>query len=1238
MRKKFLSALLLGLVTLGATTTMTSCKDYDDDISSLNKQISELKGIVDQKEQTINSSIASLQAAIQQANNDHATKAALEAARAALQSAIDANYNTLTEKDSKLDAAIAKAQSAADAASKLAADNKTASDQADAKLQENIDKVASDLATANAKLGTLSDDLKNAFGKIGELNAALAAQDSTLKVELKKGDDATLAAALAEVKKVQKKLEAADAAADKALKEEIARVDAKIEGVKTSVDDLKDLHDALAADVSEITNTTIPNIINNVNALENKIDAVDAKLNKLSVALAKDLRSLVFIPDLYVDGIETIEYPYISDLAMEEVKGTAINNHKGVSVDAFSDYQEDAAAPFYLGKAIGVDYHMNPANSATVAADVQGWTGRSVEVATRSAASALTLNKVDALFQNKSGILTAGLQIANPQLIGNGPEKIEEGATGNKSYGKDDVIALQVKTKTEENPLVTSDYAMLSAEVFTPEAIAWTAESKQKGDEVCPVKADATKHMWDTPQEALKNEPVCFLPYNTDGTDIVLSKWIETHVAKVCAIKGHSNELFTWNYGEEKAWGLKYIFEMVDYTAGGNTTSDSRYATIDEKGAMMAYDVTDEGKTDLSSKANASMVGREPLVRVRLVTEDGKTTLLDGYVLVQISRAADPAQEKANLTIDKYPGTEATFDLCNAENVMFTTWAQFDDYVLNKLELSKDEFDAQYTLDEKTAGQANVYKDEKGTLINEGTVLYYADETSTTNHVFKWILTPAELEALTHDTTTPVEVVRYVRYEGNAAAKYKYVYIKFVTTLDRKAIAKTGIKEKIGAGDYGKYWYGENGGNGWDAVALNLDFPNANGTPTTWKATLLNAFVHNNVQFTNAEVKEGKFFFAPKTTTITDAHKGVWTITAQSSAADKTWNKFVCIYDGTDNGHGQEFTYGTDEANANVLNKCAIDYNAGCFANTSLYAVKGGKYIKIAEMNPANGEITFVASEANYTKAEIEAATIDYKALDLVLNAIGYKDADHTNISEELHTFVGYVGATACPMVDGEDKARLVAVDIFSEANAEHKPVFIASWQRPLNMLDSDPAPVVDAHDNGEVISVFDHLAFYDWRNVSCEKQNKWYWGFYGICGIRYNTDPKNVLTNMHNPSGACDKKLADVSKNVHLWAVTDYNPTTGAVTKAADNYTFNKAFTIQGKTKDKNQAMLDVMATANWQKNIGWIYYENNGNNVKSFKVKVPVEIFYQWGHFDSYITIEIASTIGNEGAAKRK
>ena len=43
MNKKFLSAILFGALMVSSTGTFVSCKDYDDDIDNINKELSTLK-------------------------------------------------------------------------------------------------------------------------------------------------------------------------------------------------------------------------------------------------------------------------------------------------------------------------------------------------------------------------------------------------------------------------------------------------------------------------------------------------------------------------------------------------------------------------------------------------------------------------------------------------------------------------------------------------------------------------------------------------------------------------------------------------------------------------------------------------------------------------------------------------------------------------------------------------------------------------------------------------------------------------------------------------------------------------------------------------------------------------------------------------------------------------------------------------------------------------------------------
>ena len=1333
MRKKFLSAFLLGALAIATTSTMVSCKDYDDDINSLKSQLKTLEGVVDQKEQAIKTSIADLQAQINKANEDHATKAALEAAKTALQSAIDANYATLTAKDAELSAAIQKAQAAADAAAAVAANNTV-----------EIQKVAADLATANEKLNTLSAGLTEANTKIGQLEVALGVQRTELETAIANGDAATLQKALEAVTALEAKVKAADDALQTKMDEEIGKVNEAIEGLSGSLDDLQAAHNTLAADVRAIVNTTIPALQQDITNLSNEIKAIDAKYEKISLILANKLRSLVFIPNLYVDGIETIEYPFLKDTTlhltgeldiMRQRTGESYTKH----LRNIHDYvYTTASEPYVYGPAWPVDYHLNPSTSTTAWSDIKGWTCREVEVATRAAVKdfgAITSpEKYDdgaQLFKNFGGVVTAGLKIENPlPLLTNGPKGYDDGETGKLSYGKDNIVALQIKSQTsnDADTLITSDYAMLAPEVVHPEAIVWTADINRgklgtvdenvshsyKGvtEKKCPIADGMTYHIWDSPIEALTHEqgpdddfgnPGIELPYNS-AEGIVLSKLIGTHVEKTCAIKGHSIDVTTWNFKEEQKWGLKYIFEKVNYMIDGNETHDSQYCTVDKyTGQIIARDVTEDGITIEDKPAtnnNNTVVGREPLIRIRLVDAATESkTFLDAYVLVRITQKVEEQQ----ITIIDYPVYNENFDLCNSISFDATTWSQFDAYVLDKLNMSKEQFEAQYRADcdystEVTiegygkVARAYVFADDNGTPatytcpatgnnVPLGSVNYIYNENNRTNDRFAWTLTEDELEYLTHDKETlPVNFKQYIRYIGYNGAKYKYIYVKLEANIGRDKDPETGIKTKIN-----NYWFGLDGNvDGWDAVALNIYYPNGSaGTPEVWDNELISTFTANGIdnmlKFTDEELnganspyltpdkKYRKFFFAPIDTKITDLHGTNWVITAKSSATDEKWNAFVCNYNichdvakhnvemfgpesfnpeyrDYDNGcitnlHYPK-TYTThkfqvkdgksdDAKNSAILQSCAIDYSDGCFENNILYATKDGvKYTPIVKLNQATGRLTLIRPNDNQSPQDPSRYDyVPFKELDMVLNAIGYKGPNHENISEELHTWVGVVVNNGCD----------VARDLFTVHgdNNQNYSIFETSWQRPINLVSTDPEPVEDAEDNGEIIPVYNHLAFFDWRGPidgNMEGLNKWLWGYYNIHGIKFSVHPDKVWTNMHQSSPEKFVKLSEVSKDVHLYAYDAWDPITGTGNRVPGLYEFENTFDIRGFA---NQALnTPLIRYLNLNKGMfGYIFYENNGENVNTFTVKIPVEICYEWGHFDTYMTVTIRSTQGNDG-----
>ena len=232
MKRKYLSALLMGVLTLSSVSTFTSCKDYDDDISNLQEQIDKL-ATADQLSQKVaelqalissnKSDITSLQSELGKKTTldevkavlaDYATKEYVDGADATLKAAIDALE---TGKVAELEAAVKAAQAAAD---KAAAD----AEKANAEIVETLKKLAT-----KAEVEEVQNAANTAIAAVESKNAEALEEAQAAILETLKGYATT-----------QNLKEVADAA-DKALKA------AKDEQAAKDEDAKKALSDAVAA-------------------------------------------------------------------------------------------------------------------------------------------------------------------------------------------------------------------------------------------------------------------------------------------------------------------------------------------------------------------------------------------------------------------------------------------------------------------------------------------------------------------------------------------------------------------------------------------------------------------------------------------------------------------------------------------------------------------------------------------------------------------------------------------------------------------------------------------------------------------------------------------------------------------------------------------------------------------------------------------------------------------------------
>ena len=285
MKRKLFSAILFGALLTASTSGLTSCKDYDDDISNLQSQIDKL-ATADQ----LSAKVSEMQAAIS------AAQSAAEAKAAAAQTVADA------AKAAAADAAAAasKAQGAADDAAKAAA----AAAEVGKAAQAAVDKLAAEAAT-KAELEAAKEAAAAAVKAIEEAHAAD-------KAAIEKAIADGLDAVKAEIAKTNEELAALAKRLD-ACEEKLAAIEAgegQEEALKAIQEEVEAVSDALEAIIGEYTSM---------------VTAVDLYVGggayDLYYALNNELRFV------YVDQEKDTKFPAAEGVADEQITFSSANKN-----------------------------------------------------------------------------------------------------------------------------------------------------------------------------------------------------------------------------------------------------------------------------------------------------------------------------------------------------------------------------------------------------------------------------------------------------------------------------------------------------------------------------------------------------------------------------------------------------------------------------------------------------------------------------------------------------------------------------------------------------------------------------------------------------------------------------------------------------------------------------------------------------------------------------------------------
>ena len=650
------------------------------------------------------------------------------------------NIKSLQEKAAELEQKLANVEMTADQAKQSIADLAAEFDKYKTDNENNI----------NNKIAELGSDLRTELqNEVNALNSAISSLEAK-DTELQKQIDAL-------------KTQLGAITGDDST---VGLIDEKIQAVNDRIDNL------VANDIADLVNrmSWAENEINNIyQELAQNSAIIGQIINRFSLE-SRQLKSLVFSPQEYYQGIEAIGVWSFNYYAITGGLATP-----DLDKDQTDDYPtKRASSETSVVPVVTASYYMNPSNAEIDTAKANY--NFIVSNANYTRAASASDIKVDSVKKDNkiTGLLNVYFSMKNANSI------------ANIVNGKVDVAALRYNGN---DTIITSDFAALKQYAIKEFYINKSATGNAADDK------DSENHLADSPKDAVKHNeageyewPILEIAYNnTDGID--LNKWINVHYT----FANSKKESFWGDQAEINKKKFKLVYELIGYIANdADKTNESKHATITN---------TKDGRSILTvhgvdgAEASRKIIGRTPLVRVKLVDENTNSQIAEvGYIVVKITDVTtDPViVPEADIKDVTNGYTVLCDDAAALNNVTAITWDEVENHVLGTLDMSKEEFEKNYTLElngnTQNAAQysydANKNKftviaevDQIGTIVNtkDGTAGY---ETN----VLKWTVGNNQAYQLfVENGKTSVTV--WVRFKpNNTVHGQKDVYVPLTWT------------------------------------------------------------------------------------------------------------------------------------------------------------------------------------------------------------------------------------------------------------------------------------------------------------------------------------------------------------------------------------------------------------------------------------------------------------------------
>ncbi len=945
--------------------------------------------------------------------------------------------------------------------------------------------------------------------------------------------------------------------------------------------------------------------------------------------LKSDLTSLVFVPDLYVDGIESAEYLYakydVQKLGLENTgkkAGEVLDGEYTYYVDGVTTttahvlngywkFSADAAASGSKAKFLNpassvITYKMNPSS-----ADVNASTP--LEFISRDAVSRSSVQAPEAKFiGTENGELKVGLSAKGLEQVLTRAQQ--------SAYAEADkicVFALQatVAGSNGKDTTVTSDFARLVTEKLTFNHLAIKSSSEDIS-------------LYTSIENVFKNAPSVTVKY--DGS-VDLADYVTTHFY----VGGASGTCY--DYATEypdNDYKVTYEFEGVDYLVGDNVTSETQHMYLDGS-VLTPCGVTDAGLHDSGKAAGREAVGRCPVVRV-VMKVDGNIVLV-GFVKVEIvTEAADDKVAE--------PFGDWTYRFVPDGYSNVSTWAQMENKVIAISGLSKAEFVTTYELAENTAGLFNgeviqyirtakgfeplPYLASSGVTTNPyGEVTEKRDGTSgAATDVIEWEISADDMSRIY--ALDGHKVTIWVKFTPrNTAVKYGDIYVPLTAVVDKPvATVSKALDVWYNNGAYAVFSVKEPTSStevlstDWKS---NLNSVWSGGVPTFDFGTDYNRLLTGAVSY--------QYYFAPEQPRFVI---GAYTyqLHAVNSWDDSNSTKLKTL----DGNYIPKIGSATNDAIKDyVLANGIVVYDGneavspGLFGNDKLYCARiqtseaTADWTRWSDLGGTDEKIAWINYGANPGEFYVQYNNASETAKAL-LNAYPSLKSDRSDAA--LYANIGVVPFFKHTHGLGAADYYNVALSVDGAINEFH-------FLRPINVTGVADADHVFTDGTSSSLDLFDLFKFTDWRGKDfCEEKNEgtaeapsytypnlYLYKYYGIKSVWADLC---CATTDYNGGTLGTSKLSAQTGDIVL-EYKEYPSAWTWVKKDQNGKTHHSEFTLTNDWTNSQDALRNLF--------LG-ITYKNAGAIVaSSFKIRIPVTFTYTWGEVSSYVDVTVKPSNNN-------